>query len=344
MPTNRFHIARGALSACPQMLCADRMTMRRREDTLLHRAGFTLLELLIVIGIIGVLAAVLISQFGGATESARAAECLTHMRNLANSVQSYCMANNYYPTAGDEEYMDQDGKGNIVYKVHKGYIARYAQPDPYSGKKGASSHQSLKTVSTYCETPEQSRFCVTNGALWTFGARKMDEYVCPSHKRFISSQGLSGPAWSYVMNSYFGYDSTDGSETTGGPDNDIKYSSCKRPDKRLLFAELQWESSTGIEPTFDTSPGTRTDGVLQYDCDGWSGTKEAIGFNHKIGRNYVAHVCFADGHTEKLAMPGSGSSAQLIELTKWLCDSDDIEYAGGQWKRIHEAAKEDNDN
>ena len=305
-------------------------------------AGFTLLELLIVIGIIGILAGVLITQFGGATESARAAECLTHMRNLANAVQNYGMAHNYYPCAGDEEYMTEA----MRYKRHKGYLSRYAQPDPYTRKDGASSHQSLRTVSTYCTEPEQARFCVTNGAIWAYGARKMDEYVCPAHKRFISSQGLSGPAWSYVMNPYFGYDYSDGAEATGSPLPDVRYGSCKRPDKRLLFAELQWEHSTGIEPTFDTSPGPRLDGVLQCDSDEksdilkWSGTKEAIGFNHKVGLKYVAHVCFADGHTEKLAMPGSGASAQLVELTKWLCQADDIQFQGGQWKRVHEAAKE----
>ncbi len=328
MPTNRHHKLRGAVFARPRVAraCA-------------RAAGFTLLELLIVIGIIGVLAAVLISQFGGATESARAAECLTHMRNLANAVQNYAMTASYYPCAGDVEYVTADN-AELRYKYNKGYISRYADSNPYANG-GATSHQSLQTVSPYCTELEQSRYCVTNGALWAYGARKMDEYVCPSHKRFTKKQGLVGPAWSYVMNPYFGYDSSNGSEATGTGGGSISYGTCKRADRRLLFAELQWESSTGIDPVLETSPSTRLDGVLQYDRDDWSGTKEAIGFNHKVGKKYVAHVCFADGHTEKIAMPGSGSSGELVELTKWLCDSDDIQFNGSKWTRTHEADDED---
>ena len=335
MPTNRCHILRGALFACPRSVRACART-----------AGFTLIELLIVIGIIGILSGVLISQFGGATESARAAECLTHMRNLANAVQNYCMAHDWYPEAGDVEYMHMGSGNKIRYSVHKGYIARYAVPDPYAHKDGASSHQSLQTVSPYCTEPEQSRFCVTNGAIWAYGARKMEEYVCPSHKRLINSQGLAGPAWSYVMNPYFGYDDSDGSATTGGPNPKVKYGNCKRPDKRLLFAELQWEASTSIEPKFDPAPTPFLDGVLHCDSDeksdivNYSGTKEAIGFNHKAGLKYIAHVCFADGHTEKLAMPGSGSTAELVEMTKFLCQADDIRYSGGRWERVHKTSDE----
>ena len=328
MPMNRHHIMRDAVCACPQAVRACART-----------AAFTLLELLIVIGIIAVLAAVLISQFGGATESARAAECLAHMRTLANSVQNYCMANNYYPCAGEVEYMTDD----MRYRRHKGYIGRYsASGDPYARRNGAASHQSLQTVSTYCKDDLQSKYCVTNGALWTYGSHNLDEYVCPSHKRATWAANMSGPAWSYVMNPYFGYDYSNGSETTGLPNPDIKYGHCQRPDKRLLFAELQWvEGATGIAPPLEESPDTKVDGVLQYDRSDWSGTKEAIGFNHKAGTRYVAHVCFADGHTEKLALAGNGSSAQLIELTKWLCDSDDIELSGGQWRRTHKASDED---
>lgn len=328
MPTNRKNIQRGAIFAYPRFV---RATARA--------AGFTLIELLIVIAIIGILSAVLISQFGGATESARAAQCLTQMRNLASSVQNYAMAKDYYPTAGDVEYMALGGT-DVCYRRHKGYIARYTSQDPYTRKNGASSHQSLQTVSTYCEDLEQSRFCVTNGALWAYGARKMDEYVCPSHKRLAKSMGYAGPAWSYVMNSYFGYDYSNGSEATGMENPDIKYGSCKRPDRRLLFAELQWENCCGIAPSFEASPGTAVDGVLQYDRDDWVGTKEAIGFNHKVGKKYVAHVCFADGHTEKLVLPGSGASAQLIELTKWLCNSDDIQLSGGTYLQKHKAEDE----
>ena len=332
MPTNRCHILRGALCACPRSVraCA-------------RMAGFTLIEVMIVIGIIGILAAVLLGQFGGATESARAAECLTHMRNLANSVQNFGMAKDYYPTAGDVEYMDIVGNSER-YKIHKGYISRYSPNDPYVRNGGASSHQKLDSPSPYNEDPEVLRYCVTNGAIWVYGAKKLNEYICPAHQRFVKNRpDLGGPGWSYVMNPYFGYDWSDGAEPTGSPLRPIRYGECKRPDKRLLFAELQWEECkdskrSDLNPNFTKSSGTILDGVLQYDRDDWSGTDEQIGFNHKVGKNYVAHVCFADGHTERITMPTTGS---LKDLTKWLCDSDDIQYSGNRWERQHKASDED---
>ena len=332
MPTNRCHILRGALCACPRSVRACART-----------AGFTLIEVMIVIGIIGILAAVLLGQFGGATESARAAECLTHMRNLANSVQNFGMAKDYYPTASDVEYISMSDNSER-YLVHKGYISRYSANDPYARNGGASSHQNLESPSPYNEDPEVLRYCVTNGAIWAYGAKKLNEYVCPAHLRFVKNKpSLGGPGWSYVMNPYFGYDWSDGAEATGSPLRPIRYGECKRPDKRLLFAELQWEeckdSKRGsLNPNFSKSAGTFLDGVLQYDRDDWSGTDEQIGFNHKVGKNYVAHVCFADGHTERLTMPTTGD---LKELTKWLCDSDDVQFSSGRWERRHKASDED---
>ena len=46
------------------------------------KKGFTLLELLIVIGIIAVLGGVMLAQFSGSTDSALAATCMNNMRTL----------------------------------------------------------------------------------------------------------------------------------------------------------------------------------------------------------------------------------------------------------------------
>ena len=49
-------------------------------------------------------ARVLMVSMGGATESARAAKCLSNMRNLASGCLSYGMNNGYYPRAASVEY------------------------------------------------------------------------------------------------------------------------------------------------------------------------------------------------------------------------------------------------
>ena len=55
------------------------------------KKGFTLVEMLVVIGIIGILVGVLVASFSGGTESARNAQCLTNMKNLAGACQSHGM-------------------------------------------------------------------------------------------------------------------------------------------------------------------------------------------------------------------------------------------------------------
>ena len=65
--------------------------------------GFTLIEMIVVIGIIGILAGVLFASFGGATDSARAALCLSNMKGLAQAANACAMRNGNFPLAGSRE-------------------------------------------------------------------------------------------------------------------------------------------------------------------------------------------------------------------------------------------------
>ena len=52
------------------------------------KKAFTIVELLVVIGIIALLMGVLIISFSGGMESARSAKCLSHLKHLATAVNS----------------------------------------------------------------------------------------------------------------------------------------------------------------------------------------------------------------------------------------------------------------
>ena len=65
------------------------------------RGGFTLIEILIVIGIIGILAAFLIPSFMGVQDKAKEAAVKSVMRSVQYGVESYNMENETYPIAKD---------------------------------------------------------------------------------------------------------------------------------------------------------------------------------------------------------------------------------------------------
>lgn len=64
-----------------------------------NRKGFTLVELVVVIAIIGILAGIAIPRFLDATASARGAKIVADMRTLQSAEMIYYAKNAKYPTA-----------------------------------------------------------------------------------------------------------------------------------------------------------------------------------------------------------------------------------------------------
>ena len=283
--------------------------------------GFTLVELLVVIGIIGILAGVLLASFGGSTESARAAQCLSNMRNLATAANTMAVETRnqrdaHYPLATTRISMDiktsKRTGAKKVYIKHRGWI------DMYPGESGWNDSMASagRAVTAYETDFAATSYVLTNGAVWAAIGRK-EGYVCPSHK--IGSTDRA-PVWSYVMNNYF--------------NNWISYGSLKGSERMLLFAELPFGSENGssVLDCGSTVAGSKGDGVVP--CD-------VIGFNHMAAGKRCAHVAFADGHVEKLRSDikfrkGEQDSGQseFRELTKWLCTGVDFTFNGTKYQKL----------
>ena len=291
----------------------------------LKKRGFTLVELMVVIAIIGILAVALTTQVTKIQDSARAMKCKANLRSLAQAAQNYGVETAHYPLAGSLETMEMTREGPR-YQGHPGWVAWTAgnrDAWPWGNNKGSqdkNSHWSEMTRETCFG--EMGYLSITNGELWERVGKDASVYRCDKHK----GVGEKKVYRSYVMNGYFQYDDKGG--TTSGERRRTVEESIRdgRAAIRLMFAEIPAQEMRE-EKEF-------TDSVLEYEMDKEANKKkESIGFNHFVAKRWVGHVVFVDGHVEGIVLPskakkGDGtpdySHKDLINLTGQLCDGQEI--------------------
>ena len=293
----------------------------------LSKKGFTLVELMVVIAIIGLLSVALTSVVSKVQSLARAAKCKANLKGLTQAAYNFGIHdNNYkYPSAGSFEYFwaGETGSKDIIYHAQRGWVT-WTKGDstawPWDSEK---EHHSEMSPSTY-HSPQGQRayISVTNGELWRLVGKDASMYVCEAHKRIVGEKGKIPKKdkvyRSYVMSGYFNYHNKDGRKVQTN-DGRVSIDSAVgdgRASIRLMFAEL---------PAHDERTEDQyKDSVLEYKMiekepnDYKNEKQESIGFNHFIAKRWVGHVAFADGHVEGLVLPNT---------VKWT--SKDIQYNGG---------------
>lgn len=105
----------------------------------LSHHGFTLVELLVVIGIIALLISILLPSLQKARDASMRVACLSQMRNISNSMMMYTQDNKIMPLGGPAAGIGYTRNNAVMFERLLRTPARnygWGQPQPWFGKVG----------------------------------------------------------------------------------------------------------------------------------------------------------------------------------------------------------------
>lgn len=138
-----------------------------------RRGGFTLVELLVVISIIAILIALLMPAVQTARESARRAQCVNNLKQLALAVQNFESKNGHLPPYCGVILSQNDGQRPASYEVNKTAVfgSWFVHTMPFVEQQAAYDY-----ISSDIKQKQSN---------WKKGARTQAELIEPATGRWV---------------------------------------------------------------------------------------------------------------------------------------------------------------
>ncbi len=103
------------------------------QKTLRGNEGFTLIEVMVVVIILGILAAIIVPRLTGRTEQARVVKAKTDIRSIEAALELFRLDNGFYPSTeqGLEALVRKPTTGRIPRNWRKGGYLKKVPLDPW---------------------------------------------------------------------------------------------------------------------------------------------------------------------------------------------------------------------
>lgn len=284
------------------------------------RRGFTLIEMLVVIGIIAVLAALLLPAVQASREAARSSQCISNLKQLGLAITMFRDQNGEYPQ----------------------YRAEYP---PITNKYGVVrprwQWEMASLLGGWAQNPDLITAVGTADTTYTYVPLDNKVLVCPSMNSSYISAGNAIPDVQSIRNGSYGYNwgylgnnrtLVDGDNTT----STLRYpvASVKEPGRTIAFADSRGGAIPhgGHSMTLDPPHMVRRTDNLSVNSPYWQQAFFGGAYSSGIGPAGVnpygpdegtpdivvpfspaearhagrVNVVFLDGHTESLSLTALG--------------------------------------